>query len=53
MVSYQALIRIFGGIRNKQVIGFNGVVGAKGFEPSTSWSRIMKSNSINASSGVA
>jgi len=29
------------------------VVGAKGFEPSTSWSRTMKLNSINASSGVA
>ncbi len=30
-----------------------GVVGANGFEPSTSWSRTMKSNSINALSGVA
>jgi hypothetical protein len=29
------------------------VVGANGFEPSTSWSRTMKLNSINASSGVA
>jgi hypothetical protein len=30
-----------------------GMVGAKGFEPSTSWSRTIKPNSINASSGVA
>ena len=29
------------------------MVGANGFEPSTSWSRTMKLNSINASSGVA
>ena len=29
------------------------MVGAKGFEPSTSWSRTMKPNSRNASSGVA
>jgi hypothetical protein len=29
------------------------MVGASGFEPPTSWSRTMKLNSINASSGVA
>jgi len=29
------------------------VVGAKGFEPSTSWSRTMNLNPINALSGVA
>jgi hypothetical protein len=29
------------------------MVGAKGFEPSTSWSRTMSSNSINAFSRVA
>ncbi len=29
------------------------MVGASGFEPPTSWSRTMKVNSINASSGVA
>jgi hypothetical protein len=29
------------------------VVGAKGFEPSTSWSRTMKTNSINALLGIA
>jgi hypothetical protein len=35
-----------------RVKGFE-VVGAKGFEPSTSWSRTMKTNSINALSSVA
>ena len=29
------------------------MVGAKGFEPSTSWSRTMNLNPINALSGIA
>jgi len=32
---------------------FRKVVGAKGFEPSTSWSRTKSLNPINALSGVA
>jgi hypothetical protein len=39
-------------VRRKLLI-LREVVGAKGFEPSTSWSRTMNLNPINALSGVA
>ncbi len=49
-VSHQEVIAL---VMRRKLMILREVVGAKGFEPSTSWSRTMNLNPINALSGVA
>jgi hypothetical protein len=53
MESRPNLFEIFYLLAEEEFLRFEEVVGAKGFEPSTSWSRTRNLNPINALFGVA